>query len=91
MEARTVEIPEFIRDFMEHMRRREVTQFVHDVYMTSICHQTRKILKRLAEQAGIVMSDEQNKRIEACTDVAMLERWTDNVIHAKTAAEVFGH
>jgi hypothetical protein len=50
----------------------------------------RNTLLRLLKRAGLDLNDEQRARIEACSDITTLERWTDNVIGAKTIADVFG-
>ncbi|WP_437927298.1 hypothetical protein WMF37_51155 [Sorangium sp. So ce291] len=43
---------------------------------------------RLLARAGIVLGKNESARIQACTDIATLDRWIDNVLGAKTAAEV---
>ena len=48
----------------------------------------RETLLRLLERAGIMLTDTQRARIEACVDAAILDRWIDNVFGAKTATEV---
>ena len=50
----------------------------------------RNTLLRLSNRTGIALSDADRARIETCTDLATLERWIDNVISAKTVADVFG-
>ncbi|MBK9259493.1 MAG: hypothetical protein IPM54_06605 [Polyangiaceae bacterium] len=52
---------------------------------------TRGTLLRLLKRAGIELTDAQRARIETCNDLATLERWSDNVIGAKSAADVFGN
>jgi len=37
---------------------------------------------------GIPLAEGESARIQACTDAETLERWTENVIGAKTAADV---
>jgi len=49
----------------------------------------RETLARLLVRAGIVVTDDERARIEACLDAATLDRWIDNVFGAKTVAEVF--
>lgn len=49
----------------------------------------RETLLRLLLRSGIETADEQLVRIRNCADVATLDRWTDNVINAKTMADVF--
>lgn len=49
----------------------------------------REKIFRLAQRRGLVLSDEQQARIRACDDRAVLDRWFDNAIDAKTADELF--
>ena len=48
----------------------------------------RDVLLRLLARAGIPLTEEERARILACTDVETLGQWTENVLGAKTAAEV---
>jgi hypothetical protein len=48
----------------------------------------RDTLIRLLGRAGIALDEEGLARIRACTDAALLDRWVDNVLGAKTIAEV---
>ncbi|WP_438018465.1 hypothetical protein WMF18_05055 [Sorangium sp. So ce315] len=48
----------------------------------------RDTLLRLLARAGIALTEDESARIQACTDVATLDRWIENVLGAKTAAEV---
>ncbi|KYF68138.1 hypothetical protein BE15_38165 [Sorangium cellulosum] len=48
----------------------------------------RDVLLRLLARAGIALSDEQRSRILGCDDGATLDRWVENVLEAKTAADV---
>ena len=48
----------------------------------------RAVLLRLVARAGITLSEEERARVDACTDLATLDRWVDNVLGAKTAADV---
>ncbi|WP_437982859.1 hypothetical protein [Sorangium sp. So ce117] len=48
----------------------------------------RDTLLRLLARAGIVLSDSERERVQACTDMATLDRWIDNVLGATTAIEV---
>jgi len=48
----------------------------------------RETLLRLLVRAGIAITDDGRARIEACPDPATLDRWLENIIGAKTAAEV---
>ena len=49
---------------------------------------TRSILKLLAVR-GVTLSADEEQRISSCTDVATLERWLEQAIHATTAAALF--
>ncbi|MCC6559183.1 MAG: Uma2 family endonuclease [Polyangiaceae bacterium] len=48
----------------------------------------RDALLRLLARAGIALTDEERTRIEACEDGSTLDRWVENVLGAKTAADV---
>jgi hypothetical protein len=48
----------------------------------------RESLLRLMSRAGIALTDDERARIETCTDAATLDRWLDNILGAKTAADV---
>jgi predicted transposase/invertase (TIGR01784 family) len=48
----------------------------------------RAALLRLLLRAGIAVNSEARAQIEACADAAVLDRWLDNVLGAKTLAEV---
>ncbi|WP_437567421.1 hypothetical protein [Sorangium sp. So ce542] len=48
----------------------------------------RDTLLRQLARAGIVLTENESARIQACADIATLDRWLDNVLGAKTAAEV---
>ncbi|MGK4004898.1 hypothetical protein WMF31_19865 [Sorangium sp. So ce1036] len=48
----------------------------------------RDTLLRLLARAGIVLTEDESARIQACTDIATLDRWIENVLGAKTATEV---
>jgi hypothetical protein len=48
----------------------------------------RDALLRLVTRAGIVLAEDDRARIFACMDPATLEQWVENVLGAKTAADV---
>ncbi|MGK3996730.1 hypothetical protein [Sorangium sp. So ce1024] len=48
----------------------------------------RDTLLRLLARAGIALTEGESARVQACTDVATLDRWIENVLGAKTATEV---
>jgi hypothetical protein len=45
-------------------------------------------LLRLLARAGIALTEDDRARIQACDDAATLDRWIENVIGAKTVADV---
>lgn len=49
----------------------------------------RETLLRLAARAGIELAEEDRARILACEETEVLERWIENVLGARTAADVF--
>jgi hypothetical protein len=48
----------------------------------------RDALLRLVARAGIALTEDDRARIQGCTDGATLDRWVENVLGAKTAADV---
>ena len=48
----------------------------------------RDALLRLMARAGLPLTDTDRARIQACDDVATLDRWVENVLGAKTTADV---
>ncbi len=91
---RLVEIPPFIQPYVDDGIKQGIKQGIRQGISQGISQgkfeQARSILERLIARAGIVLTDEQHKHVEACTDLETLERWTDNAINANTAADVFG-
>ena len=61
----------------------------HDGELKGELKARRANLLRGAKRRGLVLTEEQQQRILACDDHAMLERWFDNVFDAKTADELF--
>ena len=45
-------------------------------------------LLRLLARAGLALGEGDRARIEACNDIATLDRWIENVIGAKTISDV---
>jgi hypothetical protein len=48
----------------------------------------REALLRLMARAGLTLTEDDRARIQACDDAATLDRWVENVLGAKTAADV---
>ena len=48
----------------------------------------REALHRLLLRAGLAVTDDDRARIQACTDLATLDRWFDNVLGAASTAAV---
>ena len=49
----------------------------------------RDTLLRLLVRAGLVLTEEERSRVQACVDTAALDRWVDNVFGAKSITDVF--
>ena len=49
----------------------------------------REALLRMLARAGLVLTQAEQGRIAACTDIATLDRWFDNALAARTVADVF--
>ena len=50
----------------------------------------RDALLRLLARRGLALSEDDRARIASCADVAILDRWFDNALAARTAADMFG-
>jgi len=53
-----------------------------------LCKGKRDALLRLLTRAGIALTEDDRARIDACSDIATLDRWFDKVLGSKTAADV---
>ena len=51
---------------------------------------TRASLRRVLARRQLTLSKDKDTRIEACTDLATLERWLDRAVTAISVADVFG-
>lgn len=49
----------------------------------------RDAFSRLLERRRLTITEEDRARTEACTDIATPDRWFDQALVARTAAEVF--
>jgi len=49
----------------------------------------REAIVRLVARAGIALTEDDRARIRACDDAEVLDRWVENVLGAKSAADVF--
>src|SRR4051812_36176418 len=45
----------------------------------------RDALLRLLARKGILLTEDESARIQACTDVSLLDRWFDNALGARSA------
>jgi hypothetical protein len=50
----------------------------------------REALLRLMARASLMLTEEDRARIQACNDPAVLDQWIENVLGAKTTADVLG-
>jgi predicted transposase/invertase (TIGR01784 family) len=62
---------------------------VEEGHKSGLAEGKRDAFLRLLARAGLVLREDDHARISACTDVATLDRWFDNALTAKTAADVF--
>lgn len=51
--------------------------------------EARKVLRRVLARRSLVLEPEQDARIDACKDIATLERWIDEAVTAASVTEVF--
>jgi hypothetical protein len=62
----------------------EITPSVRDEVVAA---EARSNLRRVLSRRKLALSDEDEGRIDACTDTATLERWLEQAVDAPTAAE----
>ncbi|WP_437536170.1 hypothetical protein WME79_15885 [Sorangium sp. So ce726] len=74
----------FVRELMD----RSELKGLREGKLEGIREGKRDTLLRLLARAGIVLTESERARIQACTDIATLDRWSDNVLGAKTATDV---
>lgn len=84
---------------MEHVSNKEVTLPPFALKLISIGEERgetrgkregkQDALLLLARRLGVSLSAEQRARIEACEDMATLDRWLDRVVDAKSADDLF--
>ncbi len=48
----------------------------------------REALLRLVVRAGVTLTEDDRARVQACEAAAILDRWIENVLGAKTATDV---
>jgi hypothetical protein len=71
--------PDFREALMEELRR--------EIREEGILLEARRSLRRVLSRRGLVLSPEEDARIEVCTDTTVLERWHDQAITAATTEE----
>jgi hypothetical protein len=84
--------PPFAQELMERFFRHGELKGLHEGRLEGKLEGKleglREALLRLVARAGIALTEEDRARIQACDDAATLDRWIDNVLGAKTAADV---
>ena len=75
-----VQFPPFVQ--------RIVDQALHEGELKGELRGKRDTLLRLLARAGITLTEKEAARVQACNDPALLDRWVDNVLGAKTAGDV---
>lgn len=63
-------------------------QGVHEGELKGKLEGKRDTLLRLLARAEITLTEDEAARVKACDDPALLDRWVDNVLGAKTASDV---
>ncbi len=74
--------------FAQHLIDRGIREGKLEGKREGVLEGKRGTLLRLMARQGIALTGEERARIEACTDTATLDRWVDNAIGARTAADV---
>ena len=101
-EARASVYRTLIYDALAESPRRKVDQmdlervgpfqeppFVQKIKAMGEAEGLKAALLKIIARAGLTLGEEERARIEECYDLAVLDRWVDNAIGAKTAADLF--
>ena len=81
--------PPFLERLIEEARRQGRLEGLLESRQEGRIESYRHILHLLLRRAGIAITEEERARILACNDTEILGRWIDNILSAKTAADVF--
>jgi hypothetical protein len=68
--------------------QRIVDRALHEGELKGRLEDKRDTLLRLLARAGIALTEDEIARVKTCDDPARLDKWVDNVLGAKTAADV---
>ncbi len=74
----------FVQDIFERGVRKGELKGLRDGKLGGL----REALLRLIARVGITLTEDDRARIQACDDAATLDRWVENAVGAKTAADV---
>jgi hypothetical protein len=85
---------EALRRKVEEMLSQRVGEFQEPPFVLKLkavgrAEGLKAALLKLVARAGLTLGEEERERIEGCDDPAVLDRWVDNAIGAKTAADLF--
>ena len=72
------------------MNQSHAEQITLPPFLEKIAQQREvELILKLVARNGLVLSDDERARINACADLTTLDRWFDNAVTAKTTAELF--
>ncbi|MBK9756910.1 MAG: hypothetical protein IPO88_26110 [Nannocystis sp.] len=77
------------QDLAQDLAQNLAQDLAQDLAQTHALAASRKTLLRLLRKAGLRLSEAQQRRVERCVDPHQLDRWTDRVLAAESAREVF--
>jgi hypothetical protein len=79
----------FGRRYLDEELRRDAAreQGIEQGREQGLVQARREVLDRLLARAGLRLTAEEARRIAECTELALLDRWIDQSIAAKTVAE----
>ena len=81
--------PPFVQQIIDRSEAKGMQKGMEKGVQKGIYQAKREMIFKLALRAGIALAEEDRARIEECEDLAMLDRWIDNALTSKTAAELF--
>ena len=65
-------------------------EITHEVFVQGRLSEVRSNLRRVLARRGLATTPEDEARIDACADLATLERWFDQALVAPSTAEALG-
>jgi predicted transposase YdaD len=87
-QTETAGFPAFAQKLIDRGKSEGIAEGKREGIAEGVAKGKRETLLRLLTRAGIAFSEDDRARVLACSDADTLDRWIDNVLTAKTIADV---